>query len=287
MRTSPQHCYGWPRLVWLILIAFIHGIAITGFPANSARPLGVSELQAVRFDQRLDQQISLDLNFLDDSGRQTRLQSYFDQKPVLLILGYYGCPMLCGLVLNGVVESLQDLKPSVGKEFDVVFVSVDPRETPALALAKKRTYVRRYGRPASEPGWHFLTGSEADVHKLAEQIGFRYAYDPISKQFAHASGFVILTPQGRTARYFFGLSYSAQDLSFALKTAGSNRVSSPIQELLLLCFHYAPVSGKYGALVVVVMRVMAVTTLLLLAMAIVVWVRRDRRKASVLKGQPA
>src|SRR4051812_450960 len=109
MRTSPQHCYGWPRLVWLILIAFIHGIAITGFPANSARPLGVSELQAVRFDQRLDQQISLDLNFLDDSGRQTRLQSYFDQKPVLLILGYYGCPMLCGLVLNGVVESLQDL----------------------------------------------------------------------------------------------------------------------------------------------------------------------------------
>jgi len=286
MKSNPQSYYSQVRGALLLVILGVSGaMALTGFSANSARSIGTAELQTVRFDQKLNEKISLDLRFFDESGREIRLQNYFNDKPVVLVLGYYGCPMLCGLVLNGLVEALQDLKATIGNDFDVVFVSIDPKETPALAQAKKRTYLKRYGRPASEQGWHFLTGSERDVHALAEQVGFRYAYDPVSKQFAHASGFVILSPQGRIAQYFFGVTYSAKGLSAALKMAASERVSSPIQQLLLLCFHYAPVSGKYGPLVVLVLRIMALATVVLLGAAIVLWLRRERAKVVVLNKQ--
>jgi len=252
-----------------------------------AQGLSDNTLSQIRFDQKLNTQVTSSLSFQDEDGKPVQMGQYFGQKPIVLVLGYYECPMLCTLVLNGMVESAADMKWSIGQDYDVVNVSISPDETPALAAAKKRSYLKRYGRQTAAAGWHFLTGNEASIRQLADEVGFRYAYDPASKQYAHPSGLVVLTPDGKVSRYLFGVTYSPKDLYGALRDASSNKVGSPIQQLILLCFHYNPITGKYSGIIVVLLRVLAAVTMLGLLSLIVVLVRRGRRAQAALAAAPA
>ena len=243
--------------------------------AQNARP---APLRDVGIDQKLNEQLPLDLTFRDETGKPVQLRKYFGQKPVLLSLVYYDCPMLCTLVLNGLVRSLRAVPLDVGDQFQVVTVSFDPRETAALAAAKKETYVKRYGRAQASQGWHFLTGDEASIQQLTRAVGFRYAYDEKSGQFAHATGIMVLTPTGRLARYFYGIEYSPRDLRLALVEASANKIGSVVDQLLLFCFHYDPKTGKYSLVVMNVLRIAGMGTLLALGSFMLVMFRRDRRK---------
>jgi len=264
-----------------IQILIIWALCCVGIPAfSAATSLSDDALLRIGFDQKLNVQVSLDLPFRDESGAQVKLGKYFGQRPVILMMGYYGCPMLCTLVLNGAVESLQDIKGNIGEEFEMVYVSIDSTETPELATAKKQTYLKRYGRDGADSGWHFLTGEEPAVRQLADEIGFKYAYDGSVKQFAHPSGLVILTPEGKVSRYFFGVSFSPDELSVALRDASSKKIGSPIERLLLLCFHYNPLRGKYGEAIMISLRVAAGITMLGLA-AVVIGMGRKRSKGVV------
>jgi protein SCO1/2 len=245
--------------------------------ATRASELSDNTLREIRFDQKINAQIPLEAQFRDEFGRSVRLGEYFKAKPVILVLGYYRCPMLCTLVSNGLIETLHDLKADVGNQFDVVEVSISPSETPESAASAKREYLRRYGRPGCEKGWHFLTGAEPAIRQLADAVGFHYAYDPSIKQYAHPSGFVVLTPQGRVSRYFFGVDFRASDLSAALHDASANRAGSPVRELLLLCFHYRPVSGKYGVLILNSVRAIGGATLLALGVFVTRSLRREQK----------
>jgi len=248
--------------------------------SGAERPLDVARLQSIRFEQRLQQPLSLNLNFQDETGSSVTLAQYFHGKPVLIIPGYYGCPMLCGQVANGLIEALQDITATPGHDFELVFLSIDPKETLDLAAQKKRTYLKRYGRASSNTGWHFLTGSKGEIESISKEIGFHYAYDPASKQYAHPSGLVVVRPDGTIAQYIFGVTYSPRDLSAALKNAAKGEVQSPIKELLLLCFHYTPLTGKYAGLVVGLVRAAALATLFVLAGLLFVMTRRPRRKVA-------
>jgi len=237
-----------------------------------------SILRGVGIDQRLDEQLPLDTPFRDESGREVRLGEYFGEKPVILSLVYYQCPMLCTLVLNGLASALDVLTFDVGKEFDIVTISFDPRDTPQLAAAKKQSYLQRYRRPGAATGWHFLTGSAASIERVATAAGFRYAFDPEQQQFAHAAGIIILTPEGRVARYFYGVEYAPRDLRLGLIEASEHKIGTPVDEVLLYCFHYDPHTGRYGAVVMNIVRLGGVVTLLALATFVVVMVMRDRRR---------
>ena len=236
-------------------------------------------LSAVGFDQRLNEQVPLDLEFRDEDGRTVRLADYFDGKPVVLVLAYYRCPKLCTEVLNGLVKAMLDVPLTAGREFNVLTVSFDPREQPELASAKKHTYLQRYGRPGAERGWHFLTGDEGPIKRLTEAVGFRYTYDPRHDVFAHASGILVLTPTGKISRYFLDIKYSPRDLRLGLLEASEGKVGSAWDKALLYCFHYDPREGKYGPAVMNFVRAGGVVTLLALAaFAGVLW-RRERLKA--------
>jgi protein SCO1/2 len=236
-------------------------------------------LRGVGFDQRLGAQVPPDLMFRDEAGRAVRLGDYFDGKPVILVLAYYKCPMLCTQVLNGLVRALLDVPLDVGKDFRVLTVSFDPRETPELAAAKKKTYLERYGRPGAEEGWHFLTGEEGPIHRLTEAVGFRYHYDARNDQFAHASGILVLTPAGKIARYFYDITYSPRDVRLALVEASENRIGSPVDKILLYCFHYDPIEGRYGPVVMTFVRLGGVLTVLALGAFMAVMWRQERRRA--------
>jgi protein SCO1/2 len=243
-----------------------------------ARGQAISEAALARIDfvQNLGSQVPLNLMFQDETGAGVQLGDYFGSKPVILVLGYYGCPMLCTLVLNGLVEGLQDLKSTVGSDFVVVNVSINPDEGPTLAAAKKRTYLKRYGRNGGEAGWHFLTGKAPVIGLLARTVGFQYQFDPVSRQYAHPSGLVILTPQGRVAKYLYGVAFTSRELQQALQTARAEEISSPIKRIILLCFHYNPLHGKYSAVILRVIRLLGVSTILGLAGLIVVAARRPK-----------
>ena len=252
-----------------------------------AQSLTAGQLSQISFDQKLNTQISLDLPFRDENGKTVTLRDYFGQKPVVLVLGYYQCPMLCTLTFNGMVEALNDMKWSIGKEFNVVHVSINPRETPELAAAKKKTYVRQYGRAGAAAGWHFLTGDEANIRKLADEVGFHYAYDPAIKQYAHPSGLIVLTPEGKTAKYFFGVKFVPAELFAALQGASEDKVGSPIERLVLLCFCYSPIHGKYGVLIMTIVRILGAITLAVLAWFSVVVIRRERKlRAAAVSSAP-
>jgi len=249
-----------------------------GCPGSApAQSLTDGKLTEIRFDQKLGSQISPDLPFRDESGRFVRLGDYFGRKPIVLVLGYYECPMLCTLELNGLVESMEEMKWKVGGEFDVVNVSISPAETPALAAAKKASYLRRYGRSGAAAGWHFLTGDEPEIRRLADEAGFRYAYDPTVKQFAHPSGLVILTPHGKISQYLFGVNFEPKDLYSALAGASAQNVGSPIRQLVLLCFCYSPIRGKYGVLIMTVIRILGGVTLVGLAWMFAAMIRRESK----------
>jgi protein SCO1/2 len=235
-------------------------------------------LRGVTIDQRLDQQVPLDLMFRDEQGQAVPLSRYFGDKPVILSLAYYECPMLCTLVLNGLASALKVLSFDVGKEFEVVTVSFDPRETPAQAAAKKVSYLKEYGRPeAGAKGWHFLTGEQESIRRLTEAVGFRYKWDPESKQFAHAAGIVVLTPQGRIARYFYGVEFAPRDLRLGLIEAADGKIGSRVDQLLLFCFHYDPQTGRYGALAINSVRLGGILTVAALSTFVVIMLRRERR----------
>ena len=204
-------------------------------------------LKKVDIEQRLDSQIPLDLKFRDEAGREVALADYFKRgKPVVLTLVYYECPMLCNQVLNGEVGAFQALSFTPGKEFEVVTVSFDERERPELAAKKKETYLKRYRREGSEAGWHFLTGDKASIDALAQAVGFRFVWDEQSQQFAHASALMVATPQGRLSHYFYGIEYSPKDLRLALVEASEGKIGSPVDSLILFCYHYDPASGRFA-----------------------------------------
>jgi len=239
---------------------------------------GETDLKSVRFEQRLNARLSLDTKFTDENGRAVLLRDFFGKKPVVLVPGYYGCPMLCTLVANGLIESLQELRLDIGRDFEVVHFSIDPRETPHDALAKKQTYLKRYGRSDAENGWHFLTGTSEAIQHLADEIGFHYVYDASSKQYAHPSGFVAVTPEGKIARYFFGVNFSPNEMRVALFDASARKTGSPIEQLLLLCFHDTPISGKHGALIMNVLRAFAAATALAIGGFVAFAIQRERAR---------
>ena len=241
--------------------------------AASARP-GI--LSRIGIDQRLNHFVPLDLPFVDENGRDVRLGDYFGKRPVLLAMVYYECPMLCTQVLNGVTGALKTLNFDVGREFDVVAVSINPREGPGLASQKKAAYVERYGRAQTAPGWHFLTGREENIRALAAAVGFRYEYDEETKQYAHGAGVELITPKGKIARYFYGIEYSPRDLRLGIIEAADERIGSPIDAALLLCLHYDPQTGKYGATALTLVRIGAVLTIAAFAAFLFVSLRRER-----------
>lgn len=236
-----------------------------------------AELQNVEFAQRLDQTLPLDLPFTDEDGRQVQLRDYFSRKPVVLAFVYYDCTMLCSQVLNGVTSALVALDETAGRDFEVLAVSFDPRDTAVAAAAKKKSYVDRYNRPGSERGFHFLTGSEASITALTEAAGFKYAWDERTQQFAHASGFVVATPQGRLSRYFFGIEYAPRDLKFALIESSAGRVGNVIDQVLLYCYHYDPKTGSYSFVAMKAVQLGGAFTLLALVGFVVVALRREQR----------
>ncbi len=245
-----------------------------------AEPVLPKSLQKVGFDQKLNQQVPLDLPFVDETGKAVKLGDYFDGKPVILVLAYYRCPMLCTQVLNGLVQGMLDMPFTVGKEFRVVTVSFDPREKPPLAAAKKKTYVERYGRPGAADGWHFLTGEADAIQRLTRAVGFRYDYDERNDQFAHASGIMVLTPHGKISRYFYDISFSGRDLRLGLVEASENKIGSPVDQVLLYCFHYDPKEGKYGATIMNFVRLGGVLTLVGLGTFLTVMWRQERRSSA-------
>jgi protein SCO1 len=258
--------------------ALVIFVSLTAMAVASPQPqLSADALARIDFEQKLNAQVSLDSAFVDESGGRLALRECFRRRPVILVLGYYRCPMLCSLVSNGLIESLQDLKPTVGKDFDIINVSIDPHETPALAAAKKHAYLKRYGRSGAAKGWHFLTGAEPEIKRLANEVGFHFAYDASVKEYAHPSGVIVLTPQGRVTRYLFGVQFSPKDLHAAIADAAANKIGSPIERLILLCFHYSPLTGKYASLIMTVTRVAGAAALCVLAAGVGAMVRRERR----------
>jgi len=220
-------------------------------------------LRDVGVDQKLNGPIPLDLLFRDEHGKTVALGQYFHTKPVILTLVYYNCPMLCTQVLNGLDRSLKQIPMTIGKDFDVVTVSIDPTEQPSLAEAKQAVYLGMYNRPGAASGWHFLTGEEAHIRQLAQAVGFRYAYDPDSKQYAHASVIMLLTPEGRLSRYFYGVTYPARDMRLALVDASGGKIGSPVDQVLLFCYHYDPHTGKYGLLISRMIQLSGLATILI------------------------
>jgi protein SCO1 len=252
-------------------------------PASGNPSTGLPQaLQEVRIEQKLDQQLPLDLVFRDEGGREVKLGQYFGHKPVVLAFVYYDCPMLCTQVLNGMVTSFRVLPFQMGKEFDVVTISFDPRETPELAAKKKKVYVDYLPekmRANAENGWHFLTGDQANIEKITDAAGFRYRWDDKTQQFAHASAIMVTTPHGKLSRYYYGIEYPARDLRLGLIESSANKIGSPVDQLLLYCYHYDPATGKYGAVVMNIMRVAGVITLVGILAMLLLLGRTARRTA--------
>jgi protein SCO1/2 len=270
------------------LLLFSHGAvwaapgAPGGPPAERTTPASAlpEALEGVGFDQRLGSTLPLELEFQDEAGNRLPLATYFGRRPVVLTLVYYECPMLCTVVLNGLTSALKAVPFAAGRDFEIVTVSFDPRDTPALAQAKKRHYLDEIGTSTAESGWHFLTGDSTAIAALTAAAGFRYSYDPERREYAHASGILVLTQDGTISRLLYGIEYAPKDLRLALVEAGEGKIGSVIDELLLYCFHYDPASGKYGAAVVNLVRTGGVLALAGLASFIVISIRRERRAAS-------
>jgi protein SCO1 len=246
---------------------------------SSAMP---GPLKEVRYDQRLGEQVPLALAFRDEAGRPVKLGGYFGRRPILLVLAYYHCPMLCDLVLQGVETSLKPLSLAPGKDFDVVVASIDAKETPELAAAKKQEILARYGRPGTAAGWHFLTGPQPSIERLANAVGFRYVYDPQRNQFAHAAGMVILTPDGRVSRYLFGVEYPSRDVRLGLIESAGGKIGGVADQVLLYCFHYDPVIGRYSAATLNIVRLAAIATVAGLVLLIMLLRRRETAQTGPL-----
>ena len=267
--------------MWLCLAAAAVGAQSNDPAVNPSAGIPSSQmpsvLSKVSFDQRLNEPLPLDLPFKDEDGRDVKLGDYFGRRPVILAFAYYECPMLCTQVLNGLTTSLTVLEETVGREFDVVAVSFDPRETPVLADGKKKAHLDRYKRPESAAGWHFLTGTEASITALTDAAGFAYTWDEKTQQFAHPSGVIVTTPEGRLARYFFGIEYASRDLKFALVESSAGEIGNAVDQLLLYCYHYDPATGSYGFVAMGAVRLAGAVTLVALFGFVILSLRRESR----------
>ncbi len=285
-----------PTLAAVALASLVLGPAAfaqyNGTPANGMMtkgdlPAGVqpSDLKKVAFDQKLNAQIPLDLPFRDETGRAVTLDDYFHHgRPVVLSLVYYDCPMLCTLVLNGLAGAMKGMSLQPGSDYDLVTVSFDPREKAPLAASKKASYIKRYGHPEAAAAWHFLTGDEPAIKRLTEAVGFHYVYDPSTGNYAHATGVMIATADGRLSKYLYGIDYAPRELRLALVDASSGRIGNPVDQVLLYCYHYDPTTGKYGLVVLNVIRLGGAATLLVLGSFVTVMLVRERRRTRKEQG---
>jgi protein SCO1/2 len=264
----------------LVVLAIATGQALsqgmtTGImspPANVRPPY----LTNLGIEQHLDSQIPPDLAFVDDTGHPVKLGDYFGKKPLILNLVYYNCPMLCGEELAGLSSAMRVVKFEVGKEFDVITVSFNPKETPELAAAKKKEYLQRYGRPNATAGWHFLTGPAESINALTKTVGFQYQYDESKNQYAHATAIMVLTPQGRISRYFYGVEFPPKDLRMGLVEASQGKIGNAVDQVLLYCYHYDPAAGKYGAVVSNMLKIGGALTVLILVAMILIFLRLEK-----------
>jgi protein SCO1/2 len=233
-------------------------------------------LREIGFDQNIDQRVPLDTTFRDEAGATVRLGDYFGKRPVVMVFAYYDCPMLCTQVINGLSSALGVMSLNPGKDFEIVTVSFNPRDTPASATAKKAVYLERYRRPGAAEGWHFLTGDQPQIDRLTKAAGFRYAWDAETKQYAHPSGVIVLTPDGRLSKYLFGIEYGPRDLRLGIVEASAGKVGTPVDALLLYCYHYDPMTGRYGLVIMRAIRIAGAATVLAIGAFIIVMIRRER-----------
>jgi protein SCO1/2 len=257
---------GWMVIVRHVGVAaqlslFLFGLAMMAAAQDNAA-VTPPQLRGVGIDQRLNNQVPLDLKFRDETGQTVVLSSYFGKRPVILSLVYYSCPMLCTMAENGLLNALRDVKFNIGEQYEVVTVSIDPTESPAMAMGKKAVYAGLYGRPGAKHGWHFLVGDEPSIRTLAQAVGFHYNYIPETRQFAHATGIIVLTPQGKVSRYFYGILYPPRDIRLALVEASNEKIGNPVDAVMLYCCQYDPGTGKYSMVVAHVLRIAGVITLL-------------------------
>jgi protein SCO1/2 len=269
-------------IVAVVMLAWSAAAAAQSGPAGMMPDPGEAAtsqsdiLAQVRYDQRLDEQVPGDLLFRDETGRAVQLGSYFGPRPILLALVYYECPMLCSQVLTGLTSALDVMTFNPGQEFEVVVVSFNPKEGPLLASAKKKSYMERYNRPGTESGWHFLTGPPESIAQLTRAVGFNYVWDERTKQFAHAAGAVLLTPHGKVSKYYYGVEFSARDLRLGMVEAAKDQIGTPVDNLLLYCYHYDPLTGKYGFVAMRAVQLGGIVTIVgMLTFWIVMW-RRER-----------
>jgi len=242
-----------------------------------SKPASENPFANIGLDQLLNQQLPLTLSFRDETGKMVQLGDYFGEKPVILSFAYYDCPMLCTLVINGLIRTLRTLSFSAGTEFNIVTVSFNPKDTPPMAAIKRQTSLQSYSRKGAETGWHFLTGDEATVQQLTQAVGFRYAYDEKSQQYQHPTGIMILTPDGKLSRYLYGIEYAPRDVRLGLIEASAGKIGSPVDQVLLLCFHYDPTTGKYGLIITRALQLGGLATMLALGVFMLISSRRDRR----------
>jgi protein SCO1/2 len=266
-------------LVWVTLAVVASPIVVW---ADESKPLAHPQSKALRevdFEQRLGAQLPLDSEFVDEAGKPVQLGEFFGERPVLFVLAYYRCPMLCNQVLNGVLTSTNALKFVTGRDFEVVVVSFDPSDTAAAARAKREAYTKRYHRSEGRDGWHFLTGKAEDIAAVADACGFRFAYDEQTDQFAHASGIMVATPDGRLSQYFYGIDYPTRDLRLALVESSQGLLGNLVDKVLLRCFHYDAITGRYGLAVMRLVQAGGVITVIAIVGFIVRSLRNERRLA--------
>lgn len=262
---------------FIALAAALGALCLGPATVVSAQAAGANLLSEVGIDQKLNAQLPLDLAFRNERGKSVRLRDCLGDKPVILNLIYYRCPMLCSRTMDGLIRTLRTMSLAVGDDFTVLSVSFDPHEGPRQAASAKRAALERYGRRGAARGWHFLTGDEAAIRSLTDTVGFRYAYDPKLDQYAHAAGLVVLTPEGKVSRYLGGIEFAARDLRFSLVEASALKIGSVADQVLLLCYQYNPQTGKYGLVIQAVIRVCGLATVASMATAILWMLRRERR----------
>jgi len=254
----------------------IAAMALQALPARGQQAGLPAILREVSIAQRLNEQIPPEIVFRDEDGMAVHLGDYFGKKPIVLSLVYFDCPALCTEVLNGELRTMKAVSLDLGKDFDVVTISFEPKDSPALAKAKRDVYAGQYGRPGAKENWHFLTGEQPSIDALTQAVGFHYAYDSASRQYAHTAAILVLTPRGRIARYFYGVQYPARDFRLGLVEASEGKIGTPADHALLYCYQYDPMTGKYGLIVMNVVRLAGLLTVLVLGIFMFVMFRRER-----------
>ena len=262
----------------------IAALALLASPIFAQQPGPPPILREVSIAQRLNEPIPPEIIFRDENGQTVHLGDYFGTKPIVLSLVYFDCPALCTEVLNGELRTMKAISLDLGKDFDAITVSFEPKDTPELAKAKRDVYAGQYGRPGARENWHFLTGDQPSIDALTQAAGFHYAYDSASRQYAHAAAILVLTPHGRIARYFYGVQYPGRDVRLGLVEASEGKIGTPTDHALLYCYQYDPATGKYGLVVMNVVRAAGVLTVLVLGIFMFVMFRRERNHPS---GPPA